>query len=256
MPEHESDLASKGPEQPTGRRRLLDALHKSPSRGQIVVGALLAALGFAAAVQVRSNQRDDTYIGARQGDLIALINSLSLASQRTQSQIASLEDTRRALEGSTSKRRTALARARQQADELGILAGTRPAYGPGIRILVKDPHGGVGTDQLLNGLEELRDAGAEAMEIDDSVRVVAQTWVRDNPSGGVLVDGTQLHPPYVIDAIGDPHTLASAVHFRGGFKYEVQQAGGSVTVRRSDNIDVTSLATPPSSQYLQPAPNR
>ncbi len=44
-----------------------------------------------------------------------------------------------------------------------------PAEGPGIRVTVKDPASGaaVGTNQLINGLEELRDAGAEVIEIND-----------------------------------------------------------------------------------------
>ncbi|HET7387043.1 MAG TPA: DUF881 domain-containing protein [Nocardioidaceae bacterium] len=224
-----------------------------PSRGQLVAGVLLAALGFAAVVQVNANSKDDKYVGARQGELISLINNLSLASQRAETEIAQLQQTRNSLRNDTQARRTALERAREQATDLGILAGTLPAVGPGVRITVKDPTAGVGTNQLLNGLEELRDAGAEAIEVNDTVRVVARTAISNSPDGGVSVDGRQLNPPYVIDAIGDPHTLATALDIRGGFDSLVKDAGGTVAVEQSQDVEIASVREPPTPDYAKPA---
>ena len=99
-----------------GRARLLAALRRPGSRGQAVVAVLLAVLGFAAVTQVQSNGRDDNYVGARQGDLIQLINNLSLASQRAENEITKLQRTRDSLGNDTEARRTALERARQQAE--------------------------------------------------------------------------------------------------------------------------------------------
>src|SRR4051812_21676177 len=70
--------------EPDGRNRLITALRRPGSRGQVTVALLLAVLGFAAVTQVHANRRDDKYIGARQGDLIQFINNTSLASQRTE----------------------------------------------------------------------------------------------------------------------------------------------------------------------------
>jgi uncharacterized protein YlxW (UPF0749 family) len=239
-----------------GRRRLLAALKRPASRAQVTVAVLLAVLGFAAVVQVQANGRDDRYVGARQGELIALINNLSLASQRAEQEITQLEQTRNSLENDTKARRTALDRAKEQADTLAILAGTIPAVGPGIRITVTDPSHTVGTQQLLNGLEELRDAGAEAIEINDTVRVVAQTSLRDAPSGGVIVDGTKLEAPYTIEVIGESHTLATALNFSGGFNFEVHEAGGKAGVEQLDNVEVASVVAPPKPKYADPVPAR
>jgi uncharacterized protein YlxW (UPF0749 family) len=240
----------------SGRGRLLDALRRPGSRGQLTAAALLALLGFAAVVQVQSNHKDDKYAGVRQGDLIALVNSLSLASQRAEDEIAQLQRTRDSLRSDTDSRRTALSRAREQANVLGILAGTVPAVGPGVRVTVRDPSGGVGTDQLLNGIEELRDSGAEAIEINDSVRVVAQTWLKDAAGGGVVVDGVRLPPPYVIDAIGDPHTLATALNFTGGFTTDIESVHGSVGIKRAKRVEVSSTRAPGPVQFAEPVPTR
>jgi len=238
---------------PDGRTRLLTALRRPGSRAQITVALLLAVLGFAAVTQVHSNGRDDRYLGARQGDLIQYINNLSLASQRTETEIAKLQETRDSLRNDAESRRTALELARQQADTLGILAGTVPAVGPGVRITVSGSPATLGTNQLLNGLEELRDAGAEVIEINDKVRVVAQTSLTDTP-GGVLVDGTLLKAPYVIDAIGDPHTLSTAMDFTGGFISEVDDVGGKVDVQQRDRIEVVSVRRPGTPTYAKPTP--
>lgn len=236
-----------------GRRRLTEALRRPGSRGQVVAALLLLVLGFAAVTQVRSNGRDNNYVGARQGDLIQFINSLSLASQRADNDISRLQATRQSLGNDTEARRTALTRARQQADTLGILAGTVPATGPGVRVTVSDPDNGsgVGTNQMINGLEELRDAGAEVIELNDKVRVVAQTSLTDG-NGGLLVDGHQLKAPYTIDAIGDPHTLATALDFTGGFISEVKGVGGKVDVRELSKVDITATRKPVQPRYAVP----
>ena len=239
-----------------GRARLLMSLRRPGSRGQVVAAVLLAVLGFAAVTQVRSNGRDDNYVGARQGDLVQLINSLSLASQRTEAEIARLQSTREALGNDTEARRTAIDRAQQQATTLGILAGTIPAVGPGVRVTITDARPGVGTNQLLDGLQELRDAGAEAIEINDQVRVVAQTYLQDRSSTGIVVDGTVLEPPYVIDAIGDPHTLATGLQFARGFTDEVEGVGGKVSIKELGSVEVSSVREPEKPKYAEPASNR
>lgn len=240
------------PETPVaGRARLVAALRTPYSRGQVIVAVLLALLGFAAVVQVRANDQDENFTGARQGDLIGLINTLSLATDRAENEIADLRRTRDSLRDDTEATRTAVNLARQRAQVLGILAGTEPAIGPGVRITVEARPGDIGTDQILNGLQELRDSGAEAIEVNDTVRVVAETAITDSPSG-LSIGGVVLEPPYVIDAIGAPTTLADALTFPGGFIVEVQQVGGRVTVEESENIEIASTREVPEARYAEP----
>ena len=244
------------PPQPTGRARLGEALKKPISRGQVPAAVLLAVLGFAGAVQVQSIGQDDAYSGQRQEDLIQLLNSLAAASQRTENEIAQLEQTRSSLRNDTNSRQAALEEAQRQANVLGILAGSLPAVGTGIVVTVEDPTGAVGTDQLLNGLEELRDAGAEAIEINDTVRVIAQTSLTDGENG-VIVDGVQLSTPYTIEVIGDSHTLAQALDFTGGFTdvIELPDIGGKVRVRELDNVEIATTRAPSPSEYAEPVEN-
>jgi uncharacterized protein YlxW (UPF0749 family) len=239
-----------------GRATLLAALRARPGRGQVVGGILLALLGFAAAVQVNAVNSDTPYAGARRDELIQLLQSLSAAQDRASRQFEELQDTQEALEESTDQRAAALEEAQRELESLQILAGTIGATGPGVAITIDDPTGSVGAATLLNAIEELRDAGAEAIEINDTARVVAQTALGDGAdlTDGELVVGTRtVRAPYVIEAIGAPQTLSEAVVFPGGLSDEVEALGGTVSVKTPDEIRITSLAPAADDDFVEPS---
>lgn len=239
---------------PSGLARLRRSFF-SPSRGQAVVAVLVGLLAFAAVTQARLTGKDDTYAGLRQAELIQALNGLQSASRKAERDISQLEATRDRLRSSTQRRTTALEQARKELRTLGVLAGTLPATGPGIRVTVQDPKGDLSLNHLLDGVEELRNAGVEAIEFNDRVRVIAQTSFEDDPDG-VRVDGVVLRPPYVIDAIGDPDTLAGALTFQEGFADDVKLDSGSVSVKKEDRIKVTVTRTPSKPRYAQPVPGQ
>ncbi len=244
------------PEPADGRTRLRAALRTRPGRGQAVAGVLLALLGFAAAVQVSHVRSDDPYSGARRDDLVQLLQTLADAQDRAAEQLSELQDTRDALEESTDQSAAALEEAERQLAALRILSGAVGATGPGVEITIDDPDGTVGARTLLNAIEELRDAGAEAIEINDEARVVAQTYLTDGADltdGELVIGGRTVSAPYVVDAIGDTDTLAEAVVFRGGLTDEVVALGGTVTVDKPDEIEITSLAPEPDTEFAEPS---
>lgn len=226
------------------------ALNK-PWRAQLVVALLLATLGFAAVTQVRTNENDDTYAVLREQDLIDLLNGLAGASERSQSEIARLEEARTDLLSSSRRRDAALEQARTESDTLSILAGLVPVTGPGIRVTIDDPDGNVGIDIMLDTIQELRTAGAEAMAINDTVRVVAQTAFEEGV-GGIVVDGQLLSPPYVIDVIGEPNALEGAITFRQGPRDDVEDDGGTVELVPFDSLDITAVRESVRPEFAQP----
>ena len=237
-------------EENVGRQRLVRAL-VHPGRGQVVVAVLLAVLGAAAVTQVRIAGRDDDYAGLRQADLIQALTGLQAASRRTEKDIADLEVTRDSLRDSNNKTAAALKQARTELTTLGVLAGTLPAHGSGVRITVTVADSHLSVNLLLDGIEELRDAGAEAIEINDKVRVVAQTSF-ESATSGIDVDGQVLKSPFTIDAIGDPEGLTTALKFPGGFVDDATFDEGKVTIKQSKDVEVsvTRKVTPP--KYAQP----
>ncbi len=129
---------------------------------------------------------------------------------------------------------------------LGILAGTLPAEGEGITLQITDPQAAVDAAQLLDTVQELRDAGAEAIQI-GSVRVVASTSFVDvdttinGAEAGVVVDGTTLRPPFTFTAIGQPDTLDTALDIPGGVLETLRQGGAHGTVRTGKELKVTAI---------------
>lgn len=242
MPDQEPVVTS---DSRSGPRRLLDAFMK-PGRGQVVVAVLLAVLTYAAVTQVRSNGQNDKYSGLRQSDLIQALNGLSAAQRRSESEIDTLSRTRDSLQNSSRRHVTALQQARTELATLGILAGTAAATGPGVTITVTPSNRPIRVNHLLDGVEELRDAGAEAMQINGQVRVVASTSF-DDADNGISVDGRVLQAPYVLQVIGDPSDLATAMDFPGGFRDDIALDDGTVKVKKSDHltVDVTRKATAP-----------
>ena len=236
------------PEPASGRQRLLASLAPRATRAQLLAGLLCLLLGLALAVQVRSNDEEDLS-SLRQADLVGLLDDASDRSERLEREIADLERTREELLSSGDQRAAARDLAQERVDALGVLAGTAAATGPGVRLVVSGP--GVDDLVLLSAVQELRDAGAEAIQVDD-VRVVAETAFVDGPDGVVEVDGEPLEGPYTFLAIGDPQTLASAMDFPGGVAPTVRLRGGTASVDQLDEVQVTALRAPSEPQYAQP----
>jgi uncharacterized protein YlxW (UPF0749 family) len=240
------DIATNRPDEPVpptpptpGWQRLLRDLGRA-RRTQLVVAVLLALVGFGAVTQVRTTDADSSYAGYREQDLIDVLNGLSATTQRAQTELSRLERRRDDLQSATSRRQAALDEARSEVDTLNILAGRVPVTGPGIRATVSEQTSAVNVDTFIDLIEELRSSGAEAIQVNRKVRLVAQSSF-DKADGGLVVDGTLLEPPYVVEAIGEPSTLYGAVTFLRGPADEFKDDGASVEVERLNKLDIRSV---------------
>jgi uncharacterized protein YlxW (UPF0749 family) len=237
--------------------RLRKAAFGRPSRAQLLTGLLCGALGFAAVTQVRLGQ-DDLLAQASRSDLVQILDGLTQRQQALQDQIGDLEDARRELTSSTDRGETARQQAQQRAYELGVLAGTEQASGPGVVVSVSDPRGVITSSVLLSAVQELRDAGAEAIEIagvdGTQIRVVASTWFGDEQRG-VRIENKPLNPPYTITAIGDPGTLGPALGIPGGVIATVKEQGGTAQVSEEETVTVDAVQNIREPRFATPAPN-
>ena len=136
----------------------------------------------------------------------------------------------------------ALQEAQQRADDLRVLAGTTPVRGPGIRLRVDGENAFFASD-LLNTVQELRDAGAEAIEVNGR-RVVVNTWF-DDAQDGISVSGSVVRAPFEILAIGGSATMATAMRIPGGVVDTVESQDGSVVITELDTVDITATAELP-----------
>lgn len=224
----------------TGRQRLAAALWPPrATRAQLIVALLLFVLGLGLAIQVRSTSENSALRGARQEDLVRILDELDGRTKRLEDEKQSLERQRTELQNSSDRAQEARRQTRQKARQLGVLAGTVGARGPGIRLTVWDPGGTVESDKLLDAVQELRAAGAEAMQV-NGVRVVAGTYFSES-GGGVAVDGRRIDPPYRFDVIGRPKDLEPALNIPGGVVQSLRKEHAKASVSDSREVVVDAL---------------
>lgn len=221
-----------------------------PSRSVFVVGLLAVLLGVAVTTQI-GQTRQQGLENLRQSELVGILDSVTQRSARLDEEIARLTQERDRLQREQGlDPAQARAAATQRADTLGILAGTVAARGPGVQITITDTDATVGSNTLLDAIQELRDAGAEAIQV-GGVRVVAGSYVTQD-GDAVAVDGQPLSSPYTILAIGDPQTLASAMAIPGGVVETVRGVGAGIDVAQSQDVRVFALHAPATPRYARP----
>lgn len=227
---------------------------KRRTRSQRMFGALAAVLilllGVAIVTQVRQTESGDSLETARPADLLVLLDSLQQREAALNTEVAELQRTLSSLQASGSSDQAAIENAQARLAALSILIGTVAATGPGVTVAIDDAARGVSAETMLDVINELRAAGAEAMQVGD-IRVGVDTWVVGAP-GALTIDGKTLSPPYSVLAIGDPPTLAAAMNIPGGAIDSVERVGGTMTVTQSERIEVTALRQPKPRQYAQP----
>ncbi|MGO9927273.1 MAG: DUF881 domain-containing protein [Mycobacterium sp.] len=252
------ELPAKGPRPEIGpvRRRGVSALVHGRSR--LVFGTLAIllclVLGIAIVTQVRQTKSGDSLDTARPADLLVLLDSLRQREATLNTEVSELQNTLNSLQASGNTDQAAIQSAQARLAALSILVGSVGATGPGVTVTIEDPGPGVSPESMLDVINELRAAGAEAIEINDahqSVRVGVDTWTVGMP-GSLTIDNKTLSPPYSILAIGDPPTLAAAMNIPGGAEDSIKRVGARMSVQQADRVDVATLRQPKPHQYAQP----
>lgn len=148
--------------------------------------------------------------------------------------------------------------------EAKFLAGLTEVEGPGIEVVLQDskkrPPANSPIDienyiihdsDLQRVVNELHAAGAEAVAINGQ-RFIANTAIRCvGPT--VQVNGIALSSPYVISAIGNPDTLASALELPQGVLTDIQAIDPNmVKVVKKNNIHIPAYTGSLVFRYAKP----
>jgi len=129
-------------------------------------------------------------------------------------------------------------------DAFGGLVGVE---GQGIRIMAEGSFDPIAVNDLIH---ELRNAGAEAIAVDD-IRITAQS-VAILGTSAIEIDGVPIGPTFEITAIGSPDGLKAAIERPGGILSLYEQ---SIDARFAVS-QVETLELPPSGRDLVPAAAR
>jgi len=237
-------------------KKPVTASRRSRFTSATLVAVLCAGLGVAIVTQVRGNSAGDSLDTARPADLVVLLDTLQQREASLRVEIGQLQASLNAQQNSGQGSAAALTDARKRTESLAVLVGTVAATGPGLILTLQDPASGVGPAVLLDAIQELRAAGAEATQIGGAkgkqVRIGIDSAVTGS-GGAISVDNVVLAPPYTVVAIGDAPTLAAALNIPGGVIDTVARAGGTLSVEQARQVRVEALRVPRTPQYARPA---
>ncbi|WP_106506782.1 DUF881 domain-containing protein [Brachybacterium timonense] len=236
-------------EQRTAWRRLRGALRPRANASQVIVALLCFALGLTFAVQVQ-HHGDDGLSGASQQELVRLLDESNRHVSDLERENGDLDRTIETLRGTRDDDAAAHEAAQKRLDDLEILAGIAPAVGRGVEISVSAGRGEVRSSTLLAVIQELRNAGAEVIQV-GQVRVVTSTSVALGDDGDLQVDGQRVSMPLTVRAIGDPDVLDPALRIPGGAVDSLRADGASVQINEREDVSIDAVAELPDPQYAE-----
>ncbi|AOZ72640.1 hypothetical protein BK816_04455 [Boudabousia tangfeifanii] len=181
--------------------------------------------------------------------LIQLLDELRSREAKLTGEQADLEQQLRQLKSAATSQEEAQKAAEARQNSIAILSGSTPVKGNGVTATITDPKRAIPAGTIVNLLGELRNAGAEAIDISGQ-RVVASSSV-SKKGDSLLIDGQQIAPPYRLTALGDPSVLSVALNIPGGAVSRLKSYGARVTITSSPNLTIDSFITPKPSQWAQ-----
>lgn len=206
------------------------------TKTQAIVAIIFVVLGFLLVLALREPDEADPLANARTEELVSVLDDVTARRAALEEQVRRLEVAQeRLLAGSEGE---ALAEAERRANALEVLAGTTEVVGRGLRITITGVDAATAAT-ALDAVQELRDSGAEAISVGGQ-RAVASTWFAP-ARGGVEVSGVVVPTPLIIEAIGDPDTMSTALQIPGGVAESVRASDGEIDLESVDAITIPAV---------------
>lgn len=257
-----SDLSTVIGEQLRSARSLLAKRRKNPPNTEsarrffsphtLLIVTVAALVGFSLTTQLRYRVGLSEHLEHEsERDLTRIFANLNEESARLRDEIVDLRLNVDALESSRKSEAVALQDARRELEQVELLSGATAAAGPGVLVTISDPKGEFTYDVLLDLIQELRDAGAEAIAVGGH-RVGAATAFGEKAKR-VTVGGVPVDAPYRVLAIGDPATLEGGLRIPGGAADSVGALREArIAIERRAEVRVPALERLPVFQEAKP----
>lgn len=178
---------------------------------RLTVAAVAFLLGILAVGQLRGQAGVPGLSNLTAVELTQLIANLTTNNDQLRDEIAELSRQEAHLIDTRNRGETTVGELTADLARIRAWAGLTAVSGRGIAITVSGPIGGDGIEELLN---ELRNAGAEAIAV-DGIRVVASVVVAGAP-GALSIGNAPLGDAFEIRAIGSPQILTGTLTRTGG----------------------------------------
>ncbi len=214
-------------------------------RNQLSLAIVAFLLGALVIIQLRSQAAGNGLDTLTTTELTVLVGNLNTRNDQLRAEVATTQAELAALQASDARGETSIGQLQVDLARVRAWTGLDPVIGPGVRITVT---GGLHAGSVRDLVNELRNAGAEAIAVDD-VRVEPNSIV-DGPVGGLLIESTHLGDPFEVSAIGNPNSLTGSLTRAGGI---IAQLAATDPTAQLIVTPVDILRLPATIQNLVPA---
>ncbi len=178
---------------------------------QLLLTIVCFFLGLLLVAQFRTQRMTNgSLLFASTADQLVIISSLVENNARLREEMEALEKQLNEYQQATGRAR--LEALVEELNKVRVINGLVEVSGSGVEVSLDGPIGVLDVQDLIN---ELRNAGAEALTINGE-RLTLYTAIASTEDGGMTINGTRLSRPYILQAIGDPETMETALLRQGG----------------------------------------
>jgi uncharacterized protein YlxW (UPF0749 family) len=215
---------------------------------QVSLFGVALLIGILLVGQLRSQARPTEISSLSAQELSQLVDTLSERNRGDSLALADLRETLREYRVAGSQGQSALDVSREDLRRITAFGGLAAVEGQGIVLDVQGALDAIALNDLLN---ELRNAGAEALAVDD-IRITHRSVAVQGPIS-LLIDGVEIGSSFQLQAIGSPDGLLSTIERPGGIIAQLQQfIDASIVARQSDQIALPATLDSLEPQVAQP----
>lgn len=215
---------------------------------QVSLAMVALFIGVLLVGQLRSQARPIQLGSLPAQQLSELIQTTSAGNVELRDGLAVLREQVRTYEEAQALGQSALDVTREELRRIAAFGGLAAVEGQGIIMRVSGALDATAVNDLIN---ELRNAGAEAIAIDD-IRITAGS-VAVIAADSIQVDGRDVGSSFTINAIGSPDGLLSAIERPGGIVHVLEQAvSATIRVQQSDAIAIPATQRDLTPQVAEP----
>lgn len=129
--------------------------------------------------------------------------------------------------------------------------GYTDVKGEGIIVTTSDGEKNIEYYDILDLINELNAAGAEAISVNDE-RIVSTTDIKQVELRIILVNTRKISGPYTIKAIGDKKAMEAALVIKGGYVDRLKIVDGKgIEIKQEDNIVVPAYTKDQKVEYMK-----
>lgn len=205
---------------------------------QVSLALIAMLIGITLVAQFRSQARPTALSSLPVAELSTRIQTLSDANRRLRTALAEQRDLLEEYQAAGAQGFSALDVSREEVRRIRAFTGLSGVEGQGIRVRVSGSLDAIAVNDLLN---ELRNAGAEALSLDD-VRVTASSVVVQG-ARTLEIDNVAIGRTFTLLAIGDADGLVAALQRPGGIVTQLEQfVRATITVSPSEALQLPATA--------------